>query len=121
MVVYLPVAFLKDWLCRLLRRHCSKSGRNTESMNSPLEYIGAQQIFEIEPSLTRKDSEVHFSPHGEGRPLVTKSMDDSNPLKHERELTTRQVAAYGFYIAPIWFVTEVYSDFTQLHSKISFI
>lgn len=117
MVVYLPVAFLKDWLCRLLKRKYSKSGKNAESMNSPLEYIGAQQIFEIEPSLTRKDSEEHLSSHEEGRPLVTKPKDDSNPLKHEKELTTKQIATYGFYIAPIWFVTEVNLHFTQPHSN----
>ncbi|PKI47105.1 hypothetical protein CRG98_032518, partial [Punica granatum] len=110
MVVYLPIAFLKDWLCRLLRRHYSKSGRSSESLNSPLKYIGAQQIFEIEASLPRKDSEGDFSPDEEERPLVSKSKDDSNPLKHEKELTARQIAVYGFYIAPIWFVTEYLSN-----------
>ncbi|KAK4760132.1 hypothetical protein SAY87_023263 [Trapa incisa] len=119
MVVYLPVAFLKDWLCRLLRRRCPKSGRSSESMNFPLEYIGAQQNFVIEPSLTRKDSELHLTAHYEGRPLVNRSKDDLNPLKHERELTTWQIASYGFYIAPIWFVTEYLSNAALAHTSVA--
>lgn len=117
MVVYLPIAFLKDWLGELLRRCHSKSGRNAVCVNSPLKDIGVQQIFETEPSLSRKDCEVHLLPHGEGRALVAKSMDDSNLSKRKRQLTTRQIAARGFYVAPIWFVTELSSGSTLLHSE----
>lgn len=117
MVVYLPIAFLKDWLCKLLRRSYSKSGRNAETTNessngysSPLKYLGAQTILEMEPTFTRKDSEGDLSPHGEGRPLVPKSREDMNLLKHEKKLSAGEVARYGFYIAPIWFVTEYLSN-----------
>lgn len=116
MVVYLPIAFLKDWFCNFLKRRSSKSGKNAESMNdfsagfsSPLKYNGGQKIFEseLQGCLTRKDSEADLSPHAEGRPLVTRHKDDAQVLKHDRELTAKEIAKYGFYIAPIWFVTEV--------------
>lgn len=79
-------------------------------LNSPLKYIGGSTIFEMEvegASLSRKDSDNDISKQEEGNPLVPKSRSDILPLKHETAVTTREVAMYGFYIAPIWFVTEV--------------
>nr|POF23817.1 putative vacuolar membrane protein [Quercus suber] len=92
MVVYLPIAFLKDWLCNFLNHRSSKSGKNAESvaefsagLNSPVKY-------------------------NEGRPLVAKQKDEAHILKQNRELTAREIATYGFYIAPIWFITEYLSN-----------
>ncbi|PON31301.1 EamA domain containing protein [Trema orientale] len=119
MVVYLPLAFIKDWLCSLLKRRSSKGGKNTESMDefssgfsSPIKYIGGLKNYELElqGTLTRKDSEADLSPHAEGRPLVSRHKDDLHVLKQDRKLTTREVAVYGFYIAPIWFITEYLSN-----------
>lgn len=119
MVVYLPIAFFKDWLCDYLRRRSSKSGKNAENMNestigldSPLKYIGVQKLFETELQgvLTRKDSEADLSAQEEDRLLVIKHKDDADILKQDRELTTREIASYGFYIAPIWFITEYFSN-----------
>ena len=94
MVVYLPIAFLKDWFCSLVRTHSSKSGAETNL------------DVELQGSFTRKDSDADFSAHSEGSPLVSKNKDDPCILKQEKELTNKEIAAYGFYIAPIWFVTE---------------
>lgn len=119
MVVYLPIAFIKDWLCDYLRRRSSKSGKNAENMNestigldSPLKYIGVQKLFETELQgvLTRKDSEADLSAQEEDCLLVIKHKDDADILKQDRELTTREIASYGFYIAPIWFITEYFSN-----------
>nr|XP_023872647.1 uncharacterized vacuolar membrane protein YML018C isoform X3 [Quercus suber] len=119
MVVYLPIAFLKDWLCNFLNHRSSKSGKNAESvaefsagLNSPVKYNGGQKSYELElPTiLTRKDSEADLSPHAEGRPLVAKQKDEAHILKQNRELTAREIATYGFYIAPIWFITEYLSN-----------
>lgn len=114
MVVYLPIALIKDWFCNFLRRRSSKGGKSAESndfssgFSSPIKYNGGQS-FEIESqgTLTRKDSDADLSPHGEGRPLVSRHKDDLNVLKHDKELSTKEIARYGFYIAPIWFITEV--------------
>ncbi|EEF46931.1 uncharacterized transporter C405.03c [Ricinus communis] len=115
MVVYLPIAFLKDWICKILKHRSSKSGKDagslnecSDGLNSPL----SQKIFEMElqGTLTRKDSEADLSSEAEGKPLVPRHKDDLNVLKHDKELTTREIATYGFYIAPIWFVTEYLSN-----------
>ncbi|ONI34458.1 hypothetical protein PRUPE_1G483500 [Prunus persica] len=119
MVVYIPIAFIKDWLCNLLKRRSSKSGKNAESMNefsagfsSPLKHIGGQKDFELEihGSLTRKDSDADLSPCAEAIPLVSKYKDDLTVPKHDKEVTARQIATYGFYIAPLWFFTEYFSN-----------
>ncbi|XP_059461342.1 uncharacterized vacuolar membrane protein YML018C isoform X2 [Corylus avellana] len=80
--------------------------------SSTLKYNGGQKSYELElpGTLARKDSEADLSPRAEGRPLVAKHKDDAQILKQERELTTREVATYGFYIAPIWFITEYLSN-----------
>lgn len=96
MVVYLPIAFIKDCICNLLRKRSGRSGKN----------VAISEV-EIQASLNRKDSEVDLSAQEEGKPLVPRRKDDVDILKQDKELTTRQIAMYGFYIAPIWFITEV--------------
>lgn len=103
MVVYLPIAYLKDWLCKLLRQRNSKGDKHAESTgetsagSSPsLKYIGVQNVFEVESALARKDSEADLSSNGETSPLVSKRKDD-----RKRGLTTREIAICGCYIAPI--------------------
>lgn len=126
MVVYLPIAFLKDWLCNLLKRRSSKSGKNAESMNeyssafgSPLKHNGVQKDFELEiHTLSRKDSDADLSPCAEERPLVSKLKDNINVLKHDRDLTPREIATYGFYLAPLWFFTEVRNVLKLLSPRI---
>lgn len=116
MVVYLPIAFIKDCICTMIRKRSCKNGRSAAissgspaGVSSPLKRIGVHKIFELELEgpLNRKDSEVDLSSQEEGMPLVAKHSDDADMLKPNKELTNREVAAYGFYIAPIWFITEV--------------
>lgn len=107
MVVYLPIAFLKDWLCNLLKRRSSKSGKDAESVNDSSAAINSpmrHKIFEMElqGTFTRKDSELDLASQEEGRPLVAKLKEDVH-----KELTGREIATFGFYIAPVWFITEV--------------
>ncbi|KAE9609251.1 putative EamA domain-containing protein [Lupinus albus] len=118
MVVYLPIAFIKDWFCNFLKRRSSKSDKNavsvdefSVSISSPLNGDGAQKDFELElGSVIRKDSNLDLSALAELKPLVAKYNNNSNVLKTERQLTGKEIATYGFYIAPIWFMTEYLSN-----------
>ncbi|KAG6740314.1 hypothetical protein POTOM_055760 [Populus tomentosa] len=115
MVVYLPLAFLKDWICNLLKRRTSKSGNDAANINGSSDEFSSplsHKIFELElqGTLTKKGSELDLTSSEEGRPLVSRHKDDLNVLKHEKELTAREIAMCGFYIAPIWFVTEYLSN-----------
>ncbi|XP_021678219.2 uncharacterized protein LOC110663261 isoform X2 [Hevea brasiliensis] len=62
--------------------------------------------FLIEAAELGIESANDLSPQVEGRPLIRRRKDDFNVLKHDKALTRREIATYGFYIAPIWFVTE---------------
>lgn len=116
MIVYLPIAFFKDLIRNMLRRRSCKSNKgaaiNDESaagLNSPLKCIVDSMEMELKGTLNRKDSDADFdfSAQEEGMPLVSSQKGDDNTLKLHKELTTREIAAYGLYLAPIWFVTEV--------------
>lgn len=112
MVVYLPIAFLKDWLHKYLNRHSSKSGKGSGKTTEPSDGFASPRNLkivemELQGTLTKKDSDLSLSIEDEDEPLVPRSKDDLNVLKVNKELSNRQVATYGFYIAPIWFVTEV--------------
>lgn len=100
MVVYLPIAFIKDCIYSYLKRRASRSSKSISTENV------AMKMFEIEiqGSINRKDSEGDISAQEEEMLLVP-----ADTVKQNKELTTREVATYGFYIAPIWFVTEVIS------------
>ncbi|KAJ9546571.1 hypothetical protein OSB04_019114 [Centaurea solstitialis] len=107
MVIYLPIAFIKDLIYTFLRKRAAKNGAKAPS---PLMLIGGSALFdmEVEGSLNRKDSDHDISSQEEGNLLIPKST--ISQLKQESVLTTREVAVYGFCIAPIWFVTEYLSN-----------
>ncbi|XP_021678216.2 uncharacterized protein LOC110663261 isoform X1 [Hevea brasiliensis] len=76
--------------------------------------------FLIEAAELGIESANDLSPQVEGRPLIRRRKDDFNVLKHDKALTRREIATYGFYIAPIWFVTEVMhiAAATEINSRL---
>lgn len=128
MVIYLPLAFLKDWMCSLIRKRSGKSGKNIgmidnscAGVDSPLKYNGGQKVFEMDSkgSLNRKHSEVDLSAQEEGKPLVSRSTDGAESAKQEKEVSTREIAMFGFYLAPIWFITEVIIKLLYIYKFLS--
>ncbi|XP_010525944.1 PREDICTED: uncharacterized vacuolar membrane protein YML018C [Tarenaya hassleriana] len=125
MVVYLPIAFLKDWICRLLeRRSSSKSNRVPkdaidvpDELSSPLRHRIVEM--ELSGSLTKKDSDVDLSSQEDARPLIGKSKEEALTPRNEKQFTTKQIAIYGFYLAPIWFITEYLSNAALAHTSVA--
>ncbi|XP_057992103.1 uncharacterized protein LOC110654091 isoform X2 [Hevea brasiliensis] len=76
--------------------------------------------FLIEAAELGIESANDLSPQVEGRPLILRRKDDFNVLKHDKELTNREIATYGFYIAPIWLVTVVMhiAAATEINSRL---
>ncbi|XP_072993001.1 uncharacterized vacuolar membrane protein YML018C [Typha latifolia] len=109
MVVYLPLAFLKDWLCVLFRRNSRSRGisklinKTSSGIDSPLKHSEMQKMLELESltPLTKKDSEADLSAREEDVP---------NLLKENLALSTWEIAKCALYLAPIWFVTEYLSN-----------
>ncbi|CAH9084123.1 unnamed protein product [Cuscuta epithymum] len=129
LVIYLPIAFFKDWICSYLNRCPTKSDKSNANsdlsctkITSPLKYVGAK-VFEIEihGSLNRKDSDLNLAGDQEGAPLIISSSMgvDATHVKQEKQITTRDIARYGFYIAPIWFVTEYLSNAALAYTSVA--
>ena len=70
-----------------------------------------QKILEMgaQSTLTKKDSNIDLSSHEEEKPFIAELRDESNVvvLKENKELSAKEIALYSFYLAPIWFITEV--------------
>ncbi|KAL6534114.1 hypothetical protein OROHE_013947 [Orobanche hederae] len=115
MVIYLPIAFIKDCLYNILKRRSRKNGQcegACPGLGSPLEYIGGQKVFEIEiqGSLKSKDSELDLVKHEDTKPLVSPQGGDARNIKPGKQVTTKEIAMYGFCLAPLWFITEYLSN-----------
>lgn len=115
MVVYLPIAFIKDWFYRKMKSCSSRSGKgadiaeiardSADILGSPLKYV-EQKIYamELEENMTRKDSDLNLSEEEE-KPFLNEEL-----RKRDKELTTWDIVRYGFYLAPLWFVVEYLSN-----------
>lgn len=97
MIVYLPIAFLKDWVCYRIRR---------KSLNNVDKTLNGTEV-EMPITYSRKDSEPDLSAQEEGQPFIAKR---KNEEVGKREFTAGEIARYGFYLAPLWFVTEYLSN-----------
>lgn len=117
LVVYLPVAFIKDCLLEFLRCHSCKSVDDAETvdessmeLDSTAKQNGKQVIFEIEhqEKLGKEDSCVDVYSE-DVKLLVSESAKNIHTLKDDKKITTKEIAKFGFCIAPLWFFTEVRS------------
>ncbi|KAK9699923.1 hypothetical protein RND81_08G204400 [Saponaria officinalis] len=112
MVVYLPIAFIKDWFYRKLKSCSSRSGGLPESvrqaadkLGSPLKYLEQKvSAMELEGTIPRKDSDANLT-LGEAQPFLNEVSG-----KTEKPLTKWEIVKYGFYLAPLWFVIEYLSN-----------
>ncbi|EPS74172.1 hypothetical protein M569_00582, partial [Genlisea aurea] len=123
MVVYLPISFIKDWIYVCLSRRKGRNADNQDDsrhgLESPLNYTGRKSsAFEIEiyGPMTRKDSEANISEE-EGQLLPSSKRVDNGRV--ERKITSKDIAAYGFYIAPLWFMTEYLSNAALAHTSVA--
>ncbi|GAB2233538.1 hypothetical protein Droror1_Dr00002763 [Drosera rotundifolia] len=109
MVVYLPIALIKDWFYEKLKSCSSKRRKSTEALSetsgllrSPLKHDNPEM--ELEANLTRTGSGFDLS----SEPLCSECTEGECPKK--QELTAREVIKCGFCIAPLWFMTEYLSN-----------
>ena len=113
LVLYLPIAFIKNGLFHFIRGRSNSSddAENTDKssfgMDSP---IKDDEVSETEnKGLREEDGNVmDLKSQEEGMALETEQINiDVDKLKQCRDLSNKEMARLGFYIAPIWFITEV--------------
>ncbi|GAB2215401.1 hypothetical protein Droror1_Dr00019784 [Drosera rotundifolia] len=120
MVVYLPLAFIKDWFYRKLRGCSPKSSKNAESVEESAGLLSSpakHNVLEVElgTNLTRKDSGIDFSTE----PLCVEYAEAHHPKKQERDPTAGEIMKYGFCLAPLWFMTEYLSNAALLRTSVA--
>ncbi|KAJ6745304.1 THIAMINE-REPRESSIBLE MITOCHONDRIAL TRANSPORT PROTEIN THI74-LIKE ISOFORM X1 [Salix koriyanagi] len=117
MVVYLPIALVKDWFCSLFHSGLSTNLYNdnaitgsTIGLNIPLRVNNMNDDLESDLSgclITDKD----IGEEGEGWPLNVKDEEDEpNLLQQNTELCSWEICKCSLYLAPIWFITEYFSN-----------
>ncbi|XP_022732011.1 uncharacterized transporter C405.03c-like isoform X2 [Durio zibethinus] len=111
--LYLPIAFFKDWLVKHLRgRSCNAKGpkgvsKSSVELNSPVKHDNKHGNFQVEHQAPLpKDCVIDFCIKEEGSPVVSRRKDIMEAPKQERILSAKEIAAFGFCMAPIWFATE---------------
>ncbi|XP_057494930.1 uncharacterized vacuolar membrane protein YML018C-like [Actinidia eriantha] len=126
LVIYLPIALVRDWLSKILK-HCSgRSIDDKETSDNLADFDAAEKLnrsqytFELknQVSIAIKETGTDFYSH-EVKPLVLECKDDTGMQKQARELTPWDIATFGFYLAPIWFVSEYLANATLARTNVS--
>lgn len=110
MVVYLPIALMKDWFSSLFHSDSSKNLYSDNSLisssfglNVPLRLNDMCNDLETDMrSFLMMDKDIRDSE--EGCPLIVKDEEDE---MQNSELSSWDIAKYSLYLAPVWFTTEV--------------
>ncbi|CAL5339459.1 unnamed protein product [Camellia sinensis] len=119
LILYLPISFIKDWLIKILKRWSNKiNTTDAEFPGMPLDELEAsedgnklKQTLEIENQVSIAIKEIGRDIYycHEIKPLVVLQCKEDElgmKKKEEREVTAWDIAAFGFFLAPIWFVSE---------------
>ncbi|XP_058203551.1 thiamine-repressible mitochondrial transport protein THI74-like isoform X2 [Rhododendron vialii] len=124
MVIYLPIAILKDWICILMGKKLLKNIYNESpflsssvGLNIPLKINDMHHMPEEDfNSYTDMDT----NQVEEGQPLTNKNgEDESHVLLESSELSSWENAKLSLYLAPIWFVTEYLSNSALANTSVA--
>ncbi|GLT29641.1 hypothetical protein SLA2020_044940 [Shorea laevis] len=113
LALHLPIAFMKNWIVRIVRdgfcrgRKRKKESASKSSANSSPKHEKSVGNFEIEHqgNSANKDccDPINICTKEDGFFRQKGFMEE---LERDKKLTTKELAAFGFCIAPVWFFTE---------------
>jgi len=111
MVIYLPLSFLKDFIYNSMRRHSGNTSASKVTSKSsfggsaPLKNGEFQKMLEMESQKTIVIPVVE-----ETKPLIYGITEINDGILKEKQLSAKEIATYGLYLCPLWFVTEYLSN-----------
>ncbi|KAH9798717.1 EamA domain-containing protein [Citrus sinensis] len=126
MVIYLPVALLRDCFCSLLDKNIFKNLFGNRSLTStstgldiPLKSNELNNSLETDlRSSLMMDKDL--SEREEGWPLIAKSdKDEPHVLEQRSELSSWAIAKCSLYLTPIWFITEYFSNSALANTSVA--
>ena len=114
MVVYLPIAVLKDWICNLFDANLFGNLYDGSSVISTS--IGLDIPLKINELPHSAEADLRscliidkdLSEREEGQPLnLSNKKDEPHLLEHVGGLSSWEIVKCSLYLTPIWFITEV--------------
>ncbi|MBA0835932.1 hypothetical protein Goarm_008181 [Gossypium armourianum] len=120
MVVYLPIALLKDWICNLFNANLY---RNLYDGSSVIDTsIGLNELPQsAEADLKRcLITDKDLSEREEGQPLNSSTEKDGPDLPdHGGGTSSWETAKCSLYLTPIWFATEYLSNSALANTSVA--
>ncbi|CAI0438573.1 unnamed protein product [Linum tenue] len=132
MLLHLPIAFLKDWLCSLF------GGTKEEIQNPNITSSSVVEVVDRHDESHQYSSETNrttrschltnkdLSEREEGRPLiynkeVVNKHGDHHHLHYKLnpQLGSREIAKSSLYLAPIWFLSEYLSNSALAYTSVA--
>lgn len=126
MVIYLPIALLRDCFCSFLDKNMFKNLFGNLSLTSTSNALHIPlRINELNNSLetdlrSSLISGKDLSEREEGWPLIAKSDEDEPCVLEQRsELNSWAIAKCSLYLTPIWFITEYFSNSALANTSVA--
>lgn len=123
MVVYLPIAFLREWICSMVDKNVLKrlyrGNKNLSSSNdldTPLRSNDRQQTLQSS-ARSCSISDADLSAREEGKPLITNHSEDGS--QQNFELSSWEIAKFSLCLAPIWFLNEYLSNSALANTSVA--
>ncbi|XP_044463419.1 solute carrier family 35 member F5-like [Mangifera indica] len=126
MVIYLPVALLKDCVCSFLGATVFRNFSHEMSVSStstgldiPLRINELQDGSETDLQ-SRLLSAKYLSEREEGGPLLPKNEEDDPPMLEDSSyLHSWDIAKCSLYLTPVWFLTEYLSNSALANTSVA--
>lgn len=106
MVVYLPIAFIKDWICNSLDANLFRNlcDRSSVISDIPPELPPSAEADLRSCLITVKD----LNEREEGQSINSSNKKDEPRLRElGGRLSSWEIVKCSLYLTPIWFITEV--------------
>ncbi|XP_043807861.1 uncharacterized vacuolar membrane protein YML018C isoform X2 [Manihot esculenta] len=121
MVVYLPIAFIKDWFCSLFHTYLFKgvySGSSVSSSSTGLDI--PLTINDVYQGPETEACCCLVTDREEGWPVIVKNGDEEPPLlERSCKISSWEVAKCSLCLAPIWFLTEYLSNSALANTSVA--
>ncbi|KAL3650937.1 hypothetical protein CASFOL_007340 [Castilleja foliolosa] len=120
MVVFLPIAFCRDWIYKLFDGKWIMHKNSLSGLDIPL---GVNETLDYSDGLLNSYHmmDMSLSEAESGQPLLFKNEEDEFQILQEstHELGLWEIITCSLYLAPIWFVTEYFSNSALAYTSVA--
>lgn len=120
LVIFLPIAVLKDWICSFLATCSLKEVIDANLVLRSSELDTPLMHHSLETEMRSCLIDMDLNRREVGTPLLAKSVEDEYYVpKQNTELSSWNIAKRSFFIAPLWFTTEYLSSLALANTSVA--